>query len=187
MQNSDRFEISASYRTGLWIAALLTGPVALTYSIAFTAYALSASHPAGLLVTGPAIILTSTLTWASTKMLSANVRRVRVFDDGVELTPLVGRTVMVPWRDIAAIEGFVAHQQEGPIRGLRLRSAGHQPFDVTSRIRGFHDLLWLLLSHVGSDRRQPWNPSGWERIFFATYTRRQAVRSSEKFWADVAP
>lgn len=187
MATSDRYEMSVSSRTVLWVMTVFTGPVALTFSVGFTAYALIASHPEALVVTGPAIALTSTITWASMKMMAASVRRVRIFDDGLELTPLVGRTVMVPWRDIEAIEGFVAVMQWETIRGLRIRSARHLPFVVTSRIRRFHDLLWLLLSHLGAARRQPWKPSGWERLLFATYTKRQAARSSERFWAEIAP
>lgn len=184
--DTGRYEMSVSYRMVLWIAAVATGPVALTFSVGSTAYALIASYPAALLVTGPAIMLTSTITWVSIRMLTANVRRVRVLDDGLELTPLVGGTVMVPWRDIEAIEGFSVELREGPIHGLRLRSGRHQSFVVTSRIHRFHDLLWLLLDQVG-DRRQPWNPSAWEHMTFQTYTRRQAAKSSEQFWAEIAP
>jgi len=188
MAKSERYEMSVSSRTVLWIMTVFTGPVALTYSIGFTAYALIASHPEALVVTGPAIILTSTITWASMKMMAASVRRVRVLDDGLELTPLVGRTVMVPWRDIDAIEGFVVNVERETIRGLRIRSGTHQPLVVTSRIRRFHDLLWLLLSHVGEGvRRQPWNPSAWERLLFATYTRRTGGEEFGRFWAEIAP
>lgn len=187
MAKSERYEVSVSSRTVLWIMAVFAGPVAWTFSVGFTAYALIASHPEALVVTGPAIALTSTITWASMKMMAASVRRVRVFDDGLELTPLVGGTVMVPWRDIEAIEGFLVTLREGPIRGLRIRSGRHESFVVTSRIRRFHDLLWLLVSHLGAARRQPWNPSAWERLLFATYTKRQAARSSERFWAEIAP
>jgi hypothetical protein len=186
METSDHYEMSASVRTALWIGAVFVGPVAWTYSVAFTAYGLIASQPAVLFVTGPAIILTSTITWASMKMRMATVKRVRVFDDGLELTPLVGKTVMVPWRDIEAIEGYVVDFQEGPIRGLRIFSGDQQPFIVTSRIRRFLDLLWLVLSHVG-DRRQPWSPSAWERMMNHTYTRRQVAKSSERFWAEIGP
>lgn len=89
MKQSDRYEMSAAHRRALWFVAIFAG-ILLTFSLAWTAYTLIASFPAALVVTGPAIALTSTMTWATTKMLSGTARAVVISSAGIEVRPLPG-------------------------------------------------------------------------------------------------
>lgn len=186
MEPSEVHEMSVSYRWLLWFGAIVMGPVALAVVLAGTTRAILSGFPAALLVGVPAAALVVLISRTSLQMMSRTAGKVTVHREGLEIAPLLGRTTHISWREVRQVEGFAVSLREGLIRGLRMLVDGEQPFVLTSRVHGFDELLTTILERVG-ERRGIWRPSLWERVMFATYTRRGAKKRSDRFWAQLSP